>query len=101
MSSKGPFQVGKTSNIRIFSTCRFFTIFLKIAIFEIFGKIKNVPLKHVNPCSIHFLRHENEKYTSKELYYTIYEDKQVTTVAQFRFQCQILTTKITKSVDDF
>ena len=47
------------------------------------------------------MRHGNEKYNSKELYYTIFEDKQVTTAAHFRFQCQILTTKITKSVDDF
>ena len=47
------------------------------------------------------MRHGNEKYTSKKLRYTIFEDKQVTTVADFRFQCQISTTKITKSVDDF
>ena len=47
------------------------------------------------------MRHGNEKHTSKELYYTIFEDKQVSTVAHFRFQCQILTTKITQSVDDF
>ena len=30
-----------------------------------------------------------------------FEDKQVTTAAHFRFQCKILTTKITKSVDNF
>ena len=47
------------------------------------------------------MRHENEKYTSKELYYTIFEDKQFTTAAHFRFQCQIVTTKIAKSVDGF
>ena len=35
------------------------------------------------------MRHGNEKHTSKELYYTIFEDKQVS------------TTKITQSVDDF
>ena len=60
-----------------------------------------MPLKHVNPRQIHFMMHGNEKYTSKELYYTIFEDKQVPTVAHFRFQCQILTSKIAKSVDDF
>ena len=47
------------------------------------------------------MRHGNEKYTSEEPYYTIFEYKQVKTAAHFRFQCQNLTTKITKSVDDF
>ena len=50
------------------------------------------------------MRHGNERYTSKKQYYTIVEDKQVTTAAQFQFQCQIechfLTNKITKFVDD-
>ena len=36
VSSKGSFWLGKTSNIRIFSTGRSFTHFLKLAIFEIF-----------------------------------------------------------------
>ena len=67
-----------------------------------FGKINNVPLKHIKSCKVHFLSHGDEKYTSKELYYTIFEDKQDTTAPHFRFQCQILTTKIiANSVDDF
>ena len=35
------------------------------------------------------------------LFKTIFEDKQVTAAAHFRFQCQYLTSKITKFVDDF
>ena len=38
---------------------------------------------------------------SNELFKTIFEDEQVTAAAYFRFQCQFLTNKITKLVDDF
>ena len=72
MSSKGPFQLGKTSNIKIFSIGRFFTQK------SLFSRI----------LEIHFMRHGNEKYTSKELDYAIFEDKQVTTAAHFRFNAK-------------
>ena len=38
---------------------------------------------------------------SNELFKTIFEDEQVTAAAYFRFQCQFLTNKITKLVEDF
>ena len=103
MSSKESFWLGKTSNIRIFSSGSFVKhLFLKkIAIFEIFGKFNKVPLKHVHPCQIHLMRPANERYNSKQLYKRIFEDKQVTADSHFRFQCQVLTNKITKFVDVF
>ena len=47
------------------------------------------------------MRPGNERYNSNELFKTIFEDEQVTAAAYFRFQCQSLTNKITKLVDDF
>ena len=47
------------------------------------------------------MRHGNERYILNEMFQTIFEDKQVTAAAHFRFQCQFLTNKITKFVDDF
>ena len=98
---RGHSRLEKHKTFEFSHVINFYAFLKNRYIFEIFGKINNVPLKHVNPCTTHFLRYGNEIYTSKDLYYTIFEDKHVTTAAHFRFQCQILTTKITKSVDDF
>ena len=101
MSSKGPFQLGKTPNIRIFSTYTFLRIFKKSLFLKIIFEKSTLYLLNMLIPINSFLRPGNEKCTSKELYYTIFEDKQVTTAAHFfRFQFQILTTKIIKSVDD-
>ena len=49
VSLSGPFRLGKTSNIRIFSTGIFLRIFTKSLFSRLFGKFNNVFLKHVNP----------------------------------------------------
>ena len=66
-----------------------------------FEKFIKLPLKRVNRYLIHTMRPGNERYNSNELFKTIFEDEQVTAAAYFQFQCQFLTNKITKLVDDF
>ena len=55
----------KTQTFEFSLLVDFLRILKKIAIFEIFGELKNVPL---NPCQIHLMRPVNERYNSKQLY---------------------------------
>ena len=51
---RGSFQLGKTPNIQIFSTSRFSMHFKKIIVFEIFGKLTNVPVNMASHFTIYY-----------------------------------------------